>query len=187
VAIQDGPTLRVWSHSQGINPLRRELATLLGIDADDIVVTHTDGPGCYGFNGADDAAALAAIAARSVPGRHVRLRFSVDDEFGWEPLGPAMLADLEAGIGPDGDVLAWRHRAISGVHSMRPDGSGDRFPLVFVQLVENVRYVHGYPVRAGSGEARRRGGLFHRHRLGKISRLVHVGALEDGHVIREHL
>ena len=132
VAIQDGPTLRVWSHSQGINPLRRELATLLGIDADDIVVTHTDGPGCYGFNGADDAAALAAIAARAVPGRHVRLRFSVDDEFGWEPLGPAMLADLEAGIGPDGDVLAWRHRAISGVHSIRPDGSGDRLLAAWV-------------------------------------------------------
>lgn len=131
-AIQDGDVLRVWTHSQGINPLRRELATLLGTAADSIVVTHVDGPGCYGFNAADDAAALAAIAARAVPGRHVRLRFSVDDEFGWEPLGPAMLVDLEAGIGPDGDVLAWRHRAISGVHSVRPDGTGDRLLAAWV-------------------------------------------------------
>lgn len=131
-AIQDGDVLRVWTHSQGINPLRRELATLLGTEADAIVITHVDGPGCYGFNAADDAAALAAIAARAIPGRHVRLRFSVDDEFGWEPLGPAMLVDLEAGVGPDGDVLAWRHRAISGVHSVRPDGTGDRLLAAWV-------------------------------------------------------
>ncbi len=126
VAVQDGDLLRVWSHSQGINPLRRELATLLATPVERIEVIHAAGPGCYGFNGADDAAALAAITARAFPSRPVRLRFSVTDEFLWEPLGPAMLSDLEGALDADGDVIAWSHRTISGIHSMRPDGSGDR-------------------------------------------------------------
>lgn len=126
VAHEADGTLTVWTHSQGIHPLRRELATLLAHDLDRVVVEHRDGPGCYGFNGADDAAAFAAIAARAVPGRPVRFQFTIQDEFGWEPYGPAMLADLTGAVDADGHITGWRHRTITDIHSVRPEGSGDR-------------------------------------------------------------
>jgi len=55
--------LTVWTHCQGVFPLRAALAKALGLDASAIIVHHVQGSGCYGHNGADDAAADAAIIA----------------------------------------------------------------------------------------------------------------------------
>jgi CO/xanthine dehydrogenase Mo-binding subunit/aerobic-type carbon monoxide dehydrogenase small subunit (CoxS/CutS family) len=126
VARLEGRTIRVWTHSQGVFPLRRELAVLLDMGEEDVILEHLDGPGCYGMNGADDAAVFAALAARAVPGRPVRFQFSIADEFGWEPYGPGMVADLHAGIDDDGVIRAWQHRTITDSHSTRPNGDGDR-------------------------------------------------------------
>ena len=139
VAVDDGQQLTVWTHSQGIHPLRRELATLLAMDVSRIVVEHRDGPGCYGFNGADDAAAFAAIAACAVPGRMVRFQFSIQDEFGWEPYGPAMLADVSGAVTPEGRILAWQHRTITDIHSVRPEGSGDRLAPAWLRAESSPR------------------------------------------------
>ena len=53
------------------------------------MVRHVDGAGCYGHNGADDAAMDAAVLALAVPGRPVQVVWSRPDELGWSPLGPA--------------------------------------------------------------------------------------------------
>ena len=176
VALDDSEHLTVWTHSQGVYPLRRELATMLGVDESRLIVRHGDGPGCYGHNGADDAAALACLAARAVPGSPVRFQFTVDDEFAWEPYGSAMLADLEASLDASGCVVGWRHRSRTDVHAARPTGAGDRLfaawlreparerarpgphetgsrnavPFYDLPAVEAVTdYVHG-PLRTGS-------------------------------------
>jgi len=62
--IDDGK-LMVWSHSQGIFNLRRDPSLALGMREDAIVVRHAEGAGCYGHNGADDAALDAALLARA--------------------------------------------------------------------------------------------------------------------------
>jgi CO/xanthine dehydrogenase Mo-binding subunit len=126
VALASPDRLTVWTHSQGVYPLRRELAVLLAEDESRLAVRHVDGPGCYGHNLADDAAAFAALAARAVPGRPVRFGFTVADEFGWEPYGSAMSADLDAAIDGSGRITAWRHRIRTGPHMGRPNGDGDR-------------------------------------------------------------
>lgn len=126
VARWDGGHLELWVHSQGVYPLRRELAALLALDEDNITIQHADGPGGYGMNGADDAAGFAAIAARAMPGRPVRVQLSLEDEFGWEPYGPAMAIDLEAGLDTSGRICAWRHHGFTDVHMTRPQGAGDR-------------------------------------------------------------
>ena len=139
VALQAGSTLHLWTHSQGIYPLRREVAALLDVAEDDIQITHVDGPGCYGMNGADDAAAVAAIAARAVPGQPVRFQFSTADEFTWEPHGPGMVADLRAALDDDGRIVAWGSRTITDSHSTRPDGSGDRLLPAWIGDVPRER------------------------------------------------
>ena len=118
--------LTVHSHTQGVFPLRKELATVFGMDVLDIVVNHVDGPGCYGHNCADDAAEFAAVAARAVAPAPVRFQMSSEDELAWDPLGSAMLSDLEAGLDDGGRIVAWRHRSRTDVHTTRPIGAGNR-------------------------------------------------------------
>lgn len=139
VAVQRDGQLTVWTHSQGVYPLRAELAALLDLPPARITVRHADGPGCYGHNGADDAAAFAAIAARAVPGTPVRLLYSLNDEMTWEPYGPAMVADLEAGVSASGKLTAWRHRARTDVHAARPTGRGDRLAAAWLSAAPRRR------------------------------------------------
>ena len=108
-----GDTLEVWSHSQSNYALRDEIAKLLGRAATSVVVHHAEGSGCYGHNGADDAAFDAALLALAVPGQPVRLQWSREDEFAWEPLGPAMAVKLSGSVTPEGQVATW-HEEIWG-------------------------------------------------------------------------
>lgn len=116
----DGEQLNVWSHSQGIFNLRRDLALAFGLPEDAIVVQHVEGAGCYGHNAADDVAFDAAWLARAVPGRPVRVQWSRSDELSWSPLGPAMAMELEADLDASGQILDWRHSVWSNGHSTRP-------------------------------------------------------------------
>lgn len=112
--------LEVWSHSQGIYNLRRDLSIAFGIGDSDIVVHHVEGSGCYGHNPADDVAFDAARLAREVSGRPVRVQWSRADELGWTPVGPAMHVELEADLDADGEIVGWRHDVWSNGHSTRP-------------------------------------------------------------------
>src|SRR2546425_6557902 len=122
--IDDGK-LMVWSHSQGIFNLRRDLALALGMREDAIVVRHAEGAGCYGHNGADDAALDAALLARAAGGRPVHVQWMRDDEFAWAPCGPAMALSLRAALHSQGNVVDWQHELWSNGHSGRPGRSDD--------------------------------------------------------------
>jgi len=76
--------LQVWTHCQGVYPLRAALARTLKLDPAAISVKHVQGPGCYGHNGADDAAADAAVIALRRPGQPIRVRWRREEEFGSE-------------------------------------------------------------------------------------------------------
>ena len=114
----------VWTHSQGIFPLRTHLARALGVEEQKIVAIHVDGAGCYGHNGADDAALDAALLARAVPGRPVRVQWAREDEFMWEPYGPAMVVKLKADLDAGGNIVNWIEDVYSNPHSSRPSGPG---------------------------------------------------------------
>ena len=88
----------VWTHSQGVFPLRNELVKALKMPAKDIRCIHVEGSGCYGQNGADDVALDAALLARAVPDKPVRLQWMRDDEFAWEPYGAAMSMSVKASL-----------------------------------------------------------------------------------------
>jgi nicotinate dehydrogenase subunit B len=115
-----GDKLELWTHSQGIFGLRQDLAKVLGMREQDIVVTHAEGAGCYGHNGADDVALDAALLARASAGRPVRLQWSREDEFAWEPYGAAMAFELEAALDASGTIVSWRHELWSNGHTHRP-------------------------------------------------------------------
>src|SRR6266404_1913238 len=98
--------LTSWSASQATHNLRKQLATMFGIPADNVRCIYIEGSGCYGRNGHEDAAADAALLAKAV-GRPVRVQWSRADEHGWDPKGPPTLYDFRAAIDGKGIVLAW--------------------------------------------------------------------------------
>jgi CO/xanthine dehydrogenase Mo-binding subunit len=114
--------LRVWTHSQGIFNLRRDLSLALDLAETHIVVQHVQGAGCYGHNGADDVAFDAAFLARAAGGRPVRVQWSRADELAWAPFGPAMTIDVEADLDEKHEVVGWRHTIWSNGHTSRPGG-----------------------------------------------------------------
>jgi len=120
----DAATLEIVSHGQGMHPLRRNLALALEINEASIHCRHADGPGCYGHNGADDAALDAAIVAMARPGQWVRSQWRREEEFGFEPVGPAMLVTARATVGADGRPKDWTTDIWSPVHVQRPGAPG---------------------------------------------------------------
>jgi len=122
--LRDG-ALTVWTHSQGVNPLRGALAELVRLPPDRVRCIHVEGAGCYGHNGADDVAADAALAAMAVPGRPVKLQWTREQEHGWEPLGPAQLVEMQGAVDASGRIARWRHAVWSNTHSTRPNKAGD--------------------------------------------------------------
>jgi CO/xanthine dehydrogenase Mo-binding subunit len=120
VARSQGEAIEIWSQSQSIYPTRKDIATTLGIKLDAITVRHVQGAGCYGHNGADDAALDAVLLARAVEGRPVRLQWSHEDELAWTPYGPAMVVAMSGSIDGSGRIVDWRHEMWSNPHIARP-------------------------------------------------------------------
>ncbi|MEN3350048.1 MAG: nicotinate dehydrogenase subunit [Bradyrhizobium sp.] len=116
--------MTVWTHTQGVYPDRQAIAEMLGMPQPSVRLIHVEGSGCYGHNGADDAAADAALIARALPGRPVRVQWMREQEHGWEPYGPAMVTKLTASLDEAGKIADWNFAVWSNTHSMRPGGAG---------------------------------------------------------------
>ena len=151
-----GDMLEVWTHSQGIFNLRTDLALAFARDAASIVVHHVEGAGCYGHNGADDAAYDAALLARAVPGRAVRLQWTRAQELGWAPFSPAMRVDLEATLDDAGNVSFWQHDVTSNGHGTRPGRAKIPALLAATHLAQpfDALIAFNAPLAAGGGSER---------------------------------
>ena len=128
VAHLDGGMMTVWTHTQGVYPDRVALAELLQMPLEKVRCIHTEGSGCYGHNGADDAAADAALLAQAVPGRPVRVQWMREQENTWEPFTPAMVAEAQASLAADGTIVDWQYAMWSNTHNMRPGNGGRLMP-----------------------------------------------------------
>jgi nicotinate dehydrogenase subunit B len=98
--------LTVWSSSQATHMLRKQLANMFSMKADNVRCLYIEGAGCYGRNGHEDAAADAALLATHL-GRPVRVQWSRQDEHGWDPKGPPTLLEHRAALDASGNVVAW--------------------------------------------------------------------------------
>jgi len=120
--------LTIWTHTQGVYPLRAALAELTGMPFEKVRCIHTEGSGCYGQNGADDVAADAALLARAMPGRPVRVQLMREQENMWEPFAPAMVTQVRAGLDAEGRIGYWDYELWSGSHNERPGNAGKLVP-----------------------------------------------------------
>ncbi|RKK01414.1 xanthine dehydrogenase family protein molybdopterin-binding subunit [Pseudoroseomonas wenyumeiae] len=121
---QDG-VMTVWTHSQGVYPLRGALSEMLRMPAEQVRCIHVEGSGCYGHNGADDVAADAVLVARAMPGRPIRLQWMREQEQGWEPLSPAMITEAGGKLDAQGRIINWDYGVWSNTHNTRPGPAGN--------------------------------------------------------------
>jgi nicotinate dehydrogenase subunit B len=124
--------LTCWTASQATHSLRKQLALMLGIPAEDVRCIYIEGAGCYGRNGHEDAAGDAALLAREV-GRPVRVQWMRSDEHVWDPKGAPTLIDLEAGLDSSNNVIAWQGEFFI------PAGAGAPVTLLPAQLAQLPR------------------------------------------------
>ena len=155
IAQKKGDTIEVWSHSQGIFGLRQEIAMVLRMPEERVLVHHAEGAGCYGHNGADDVALDAALIAQHTKGKPVRLQWTREDEFAWEPYGPAMAVALEASLDGEGNIVAWRHDLWSNGHTHRPGRSQKPVLLAAGEIAEPFERAPAIDPPLPSGGAQR--------------------------------
>jgi len=123
IAHRSDNELTVWSHTQGAFLMRGAIAKLVGLSEESVRLIIAEAAGCYGHNGADDAAADAALIAMQMPGKPIRLQWSRADEFLGEPYGSAMTTRVSAGLDAKGNIVDWQYDVWSGTHSIRPAGA----------------------------------------------------------------
>lgn len=133
IAEFDGERLTVYSHAQGMYPLRSAIAHVLGLDVENVRCLHYEASGCYGHNGGDDASLDAAALAMHFPGRPIRLQWERADEMSWEPYGSAMHIEVSADIDAGGDIHSWDFRLWSCPHSSRPRGPATAGSMIYAQ------------------------------------------------------
>ncbi len=151
VASFEGDALRIWSHTQGVFPLRAALAKALRIDEQRITVMHTQGAGCYGHNGADDVALDAALLAREVAPHPVRVQWMRGDELAWSPFSSPMVVKIDGAVTPDGKIADWSSEIWSGPHGRRPNRHGVELlaaahidpPIPFAEVHEDMNLFAG--------------------------------------------
>jgi len=133
IALFEEDKLTVWSHAQGLYPLRTAIAHTLELRLEQVRCIHQPAAGCYGHNGADDAACDAAVLALQFPGRPVRLQWERADEFAWEPNGSAMHIETRAQLDQAGRIRSWNFDLWSCPHTSRPRNADNAGHFIYAQ------------------------------------------------------
>ncbi len=144
--------MTVWTHTQGVYPDRAAIAEMLHLPPPRVRLIHVEGSGCYGHNGADDAAADAALIARALPGVPVRVQWMREQEHAWEPYGPAMVTKLKASLDGHGAIADWNFEVWSNTHSMRPGGAGSLLAAQHMAQPFKVPAPRPLPLPEGGGD-----------------------------------
>ncbi|MEM7363184.1 MAG: molybdopterin cofactor-binding domain-containing protein [Pseudomonadota bacterium] len=129
IALWENNHLTIYSHAQGPSLLRDAIASALSFARDQVTVIHAENAGCYGHNGADDAAMDAALLAIHIPGTPVLLKWEREDEHRFEPYSPGAVIDVSANL-EEGRVQYWSADVYSQTHSGRPFGMQEASNLI---------------------------------------------------------
>jgi nicotinate dehydrogenase subunit B len=152
VALFKDRALTLWTHSQGVYPLRDAISEMLHLSKESVRCVHMEGSGCYGHNGADDVAADAALVAMAFPERPVRVHWMREDEHAWEPYGAAMISSAKARLDAGGSVSAFQYDVWSNTHNSRPAPAGNLLPALYLQSPFSAPPPRETPQPTGGGD-----------------------------------
>jgi CO/xanthine dehydrogenase Mo-binding subunit len=102
-------SVTVWSQTSQSQGARAQIAHIMGVAVEKVVIRWAQGPGQYGrtTNGGDGAMADAAILSQLV-GKPVRVQWTVQEDLAWSSVSAAWVADVKAGLDAQGNLVAFR-------------------------------------------------------------------------------
>jgi nicotinate dehydrogenase subunit B len=102
-------TVHIYTHNQNPQALRGEMAQMLGMSPDGIVVRTFAGPGHYGrSNGGNAGAEDEAVILSKAVGKPVRVQWTRAEDFQWSTQSPAAYSDVEIGLDANGKMTAYQ-------------------------------------------------------------------------------
>ena len=101
----------VWAPSQSPQAARDRVAKVLNLPAEKVTVNVTLLGGGFGRKSKCDFVVEAALVSKEMGGQPVKLTWTREDDLHHDYFHTVSAQHLEAGIGADGKVTAWLHRA----------------------------------------------------------------------------
>ncbi|OBF25555.1 xanthine dehydrogenase family protein molybdopterin-binding subunit [Mycobacterium sp. ACS4331] len=109
----DGPALTLYDSTQGVHAVREQLATLFGLDKENIRVIAKNVGGGFGSKGAPHSHnVLAVMAAQRVPGRPVKLALTRQQMFAVVGYRTPTIQHVRLGARRDGMLTALSHDVV---------------------------------------------------------------------------
>ncbi len=101
--------VHIYTHNQNPQALRGEIATMLGITADHVIVHSYPGPGHYGrSNGGNAGAEDEAVLLSQAVGKPVRVQWMRADDMQWSTQSAAAFSDVQVAIDEKGKIAAYQ-------------------------------------------------------------------------------
>jgi CO/xanthine dehydrogenase Mo-binding subunit len=102
-------TVHIYTHNQNPQALRGEIAQMLGMSIDQIVVRSFSGAGHYGrSNGGNAGAEDEAVILSKTVGKPVRVQWMRPEDFQWSTQSPAAMSDVEIALDAKGKMVAYQ-------------------------------------------------------------------------------
>jgi CO/xanthine dehydrogenase Mo-binding subunit len=101
-------TVYVHVHNQNPQQLRKQIALMLGMSVDHVIVRSYAGPGHYGrSNGGNSGAEDEAVILSQAVGKPVRVQWTRADDLQWSTQSSAAFADVRLAIDDKGKLAAY--------------------------------------------------------------------------------
>ena len=107
--VQADGMVHIHTHNQNPQELRGEIAKMLGVTIDKVIVHIYPGPGHYGrSNGGNAGAEDEAVILSQAVGKPVRVQWMRADDMQWSTQSPVAFSDVELAVDDQGKLAAYQ-------------------------------------------------------------------------------
>ncbi|NPC95722.1 xanthine dehydrogenase family protein molybdopterin-binding subunit [Nocardioides sp. zg-DK7169] len=139
----EGPVLTLHDSTQGVHGVATALAPLLGLEPEQVRVTASYVGGGFGSKGEPHSHEVAAaLAARAVPGRWVRLAVTRQQMFAMTGYRTATISKIRLGAHADGVLTAIEHHALEQTSRIREYAEQTATPTRMMYAAPHRRTTH---------------------------------------------
>jgi isoquinoline 1-oxidoreductase beta subunit len=174
VHVADGKCI-AYAPTQSGGGCRDGLAELLGIPVENVTVNVPLLGGGFGRKSKWDYVLEAALVSKAI-GAPVKVTWTREDDLQHDFFHTVSVERIDAGIGADGKVIAWRHRSVAPtiLSTFKPGADHEAFFELGMGLVDNPFHIANLRCETGKADAHTRIGWFR-----SVSNIPHAFAVQS--------